>query len=336
MIDDDVAWYERVVEEDPDIGEPPSAWSVIQPLTMPVTVPEVVRRLGGDPAAVEERSGWDRLDEHSSLHLRAVGPAVVVFQAMGWEGVRDEALRWLSDGAVVHSSAWSGVNGRSTVCYAAFGRVLTRLDHIDDDEPTGDQPTALDEDRAPLRPYDGYGAQLALVERRTGIRLDLAWWEQPHPTVVIRTPIPDDPRPPGSLGATDPDLSVVFLLADEPTQRAAVGWVLDLLAGEHDLRGEAVVPAVIGALPERWPSGDALHRQAEELRFRLSREIEASPGGSPERWRRYHRMRAAEAVKAVVDGPVSRSPLDGLWSASLAFDQRWPAIRAELWHRLRR
>jgi hypothetical protein len=67
------------------------------------------------------------------------------------EGIREEVLRWLSDGAVVHSSWWGSANGRSFLCYAAFGRLLTQLQHLDDDRPAGEQPEALDEDRAALR-----------------------------------------------------------------------------------------------------------------------------------------------------------------------------------------
>ncbi|MBM0239877.1 hypothetical protein JNW88_27175 [Micromonospora sp. ATA32] len=53
---------------------------------------------------------------------------------------------------------------------------------MNDERPSGEQPTALDEDRAALRGLSGdldYPAQLALVERRTGVRLDAAWLDQP-------------------------------------------------------------------------------------------------------------------------------------------------------------
>ncbi len=337
MADEDVAWYQRLLDAQPDLVDFPWCWTVVQPLTKPVTVAEVARRLGGDPANIEELAGWDFEAPDGTVHLHQVGPAVVMCQAAGWEGVRDEALRWLSDGASVHSSWWSDPNARSFLCYAAFGLVLTRLEHLDDNQPAGEQPTALDEDRAPLRHDLGYPAQLAFVERRTGIRLDPAWLDQPHAAVVIRTPIPDDPRPPGTHGSADPDLAAMFLLADEPTQRAALRWVLDLLADEQDLRSEPAVRTVLDALAQHWPTGEDLSHQLNALRVGITEELNASPGMSPERWRHYYRLRAGEAFLATVTGSRGRSyPPDTLWYAQQAFQQRWPTIRAELWRRARR
>jgi Family of unknown function (DUF6461) len=341
MADDDVAWYRRLLEAKPELVDEVSCWTVIQPLTKPVTVAEVVRRLGGDPAEIEHRTGWDSDAPTSVVHLNQLGPAVVMAEVMDAEGIREEVLRWLSDGAVVHSSWWGSANGRSFLCYAAFGRLLTQLEHLDDDRPGGEQPEALDEDRAALRgltddPDLDYPAQLALVERRTGVRLDAAWLDQPHPTVVLRKSIPDDPRPPGSFAATDPDLAAMLLLADEPAHRAALRWVLDLLADEQDLRSEPLVSAVLDALTHDWPTSKDLGQESRAMHSRLSEEVNASPGMSPERWRRYYRMCAGQAFAATVIGPNDRlKPPDTLWYAQQAFQERWPAIRTELWRRAR-
>jgi hypothetical protein len=335
MADEDVAWYERLLDEQPDLVDYVWCWTVVQPLTKPVTVAEVAGRLGADPAGIQQRAGWDFDEPLGTVHLHQTGPAVVMCQTAGEEGVRDEALRWLSDGASVHTSWWTGPTVRSQLCYAAFGRVLTRLQYLNDDKPAGVQPTALDEDRAPLGDNLEYAAQLAFVERRTGIRLDPAWLAQPHSTVVIRTPIPADPQPPGRFGS-DPDLAAVLLLADDSTQRACLHWMLDLLAEEQDLRGEPAVRTVLDALPRHWPAGEDLSHQLELLRSRLSEDVNASPGMSPERWRHYYRMRTIEAVKAAVAGSGGRSdPPDSFWYAQQVFHERWPTIRAELWRRAR-
>jgi hypothetical protein len=336
MADEDVAWYQRLLDAQPDLIDFPWCWTVVQPVTKPVTVVEAVRRFGGDPADIEEHAGWDFKAPERTLHLHQVGPVVVVAEVGGWEGSRDEALRWLSDGALVHTSWWSEANGRSFLCYAAFGLVLTRLESLDDDDPVGKQPTALDEDRAAFGDDGGYAAQLAFVERRTGIRVDPAWLDQPHATVVVRTPIPDDPRPPGRFGLEDPDLAALFLLADEFTQRAALRWVLDMLAHEQGLRGEPAAGTVLDALSQGWPTGGDLSRQLEALRGRLWQEVNASRGGSPERWRHFYRVRAVEAFAATVIGSSDASyPTDALWCAQQAFQDRWPTVRAELWRRAR-
>jgi hypothetical protein len=126
-------------------------------------------------------------------------------------------------------------------------------------------------------------------------------------------------------------------VSDESTQRAALRWVLDLLADEQDLRGEPAAGAVLDALPQHWPTGEDLSHQLEALRGRLWQEVNASPGGSPERWRHFYRVRAAEAFAATVTGSRDRSyPTDALWCAQQAFQDRWPTIRAELWRRARR
>lgn len=291
IADEDVAWYRRLLEAKPELADI-ACWTVIQPLTMPVTVPEVVRRLGGDPSGIRERTGWDP-ESDRVVHLRQSGTAVVMVEAMDGQGVRDEVLRWLSDGAAVHSSWW-GANGRSLLCYAAFGRVLTQLQYLGDDNPAGVRPTALDEDRARLRDDLDYPSQLAFVERRTGIRLDPAWLDQPHPVVELARPIPGDPRPPGMFGMVDPDLAAMLLLAGEPVQRAALRWV------------------------------------------GLTEQVNASPGGSPERWQLLYRASASEAFAATVTRyPGLSNPLEALWHAEHALQQRWPAIRAELWRRAR-
>jgi hypothetical protein len=264
MADEDVAWCRRLIDAKPGLEEI-SCWTVIQPLTMPVTVPEMARRLGGDPAEIDDRTGWGFEEPVGMVHLQQVGPAVVTFEVTGAEGVRDEALRWLSDGAMVHSSWWCEATGHSSLCYAAFGQVLTRLEDLDDGEPTGEQPTALDEDRALLRGDLDYPAQLAFVERRTGIRLDSACLDQPHPTVVLRTPIPDDPRPPGTFGSADPDLAAMLVLAGEPTQRDAPRWMLDQLADEQDpwrARDPRCARRLAAGLAERRGPGTPVDRAA--------------------------------------------------------------------------
>jgi hypothetical protein len=337
MIDEDLEWYRQLLEANVDLLDM-ACWTVVQPLTGALTVVEVVRRLGGDPAEIEPRTGWES-DEMSLVHLTQVGPAVVMLETDGGEGTREEVLRRLSEGAAVHSSWWSDANGRGALCYAAFGRLLTRLQYVDDNRPDGAQPTALDEDRAPLRGFDGdleYPAQLALVERRTGVRLDPTWLDRPHATVVLSKRIEDDPRRPGMFAAADPDLAAVFLTADERTRRDALRWVLGMLADERDLRAEPMVTAVLDALVDGWPSGEELSRRAHTLQMQLTDAMNASPGGSPERWQRYYRLRAGEAFAATVVGAGNRpGPSEALWYAQQALQERWPNIRAELWRRAR-
>ena len=175
-----------------------------------------------------------------------------------------------------------------------------------------------------------------MVERRTGVRLDPAWLDRPHATVLLSKRIEEDPHPPGMFAAADPDLAAVFLMADERARRDALHWVLGMVADERDLRAETLVTAVLDALVDGWPSGEELSRQAYTLQMRLTDAMDASPGGSPERWQRYYRLRAAEAFAAtVVDAGNRPGPSEALWYAQQTLQERWPDIRAELWRRAR-
>lgn len=334
MVDEDVARYRRLLEARPDMLEM-LCWTVVQPLTEPVTVAEVVRRLGGNADDIGLQPVVWELQDPPPVYLDQVGSAVVIAEPASWEGVREEVLRRLSDGVAVHSVAWADANGRGSVCYAAFGRLLTQLEYLDDDHPGGEQPTALDEDRAALREHDPeLPVQLALVERRTGVGLDAGWLDRPHPAVVLRQPIPDDPRPPGLFASEDPDLACVLLMAGEPAHRAALHWVLSLLADEQDLRGEAWAAAVLDPLSHDWPTGEALRREPVAMGRRLQEEVYACPVGSPERDRLWRRSCACHAfASTVIDNPVRQRPPETLWYAQRALAPRWPPIRAELWRR---
>jgi hypothetical protein len=160
--------------------------------------------------------------------------------------------------------------------------------------------------------------------------------DQPHPTVLLRTPIPDDPRPPGLFAAEDPDLAAMLLVADEPTHRATLRWVLGLLADELDLRDEPAVGAVLDVLPHEWPTGGAPWGEVLAMRLRLQEEARTGVTGSPDGDRLRGRMFAGEAFTATVTVPYGRlGSLDALYYAQRALDERWPTIRAELWRRAR-
>ncbi|MEU8301710.1 DUF6461 domain-containing protein [Micromonospora sp. NPDC048909] len=341
MTDEDVARYRRLLDVHPEatIALVESlCWTVIQPLTKPVSVPEIARRLGADPDEIEHQTVWGDTPDWA-VHLDQVGSAVVMVERFGSEGSRDEVLRWLSDGAIVHSSWW-GINARGSFSYAAFGRLLTRLEDIDDDQPSGEQPTALDEDRAALRGLAddllSSSAQLALVERRTGIRLDAAWLDEPHPMVVLRRPIPDDPRPPGIFAPEDPDLAALLFIAGEPAHRTAVRWVLGLLADEHGLRDEPVVGAILDALTHDWPTREAAWADIRVMQLRLQEEARTGATGFPERERLTRRFFAGLAFAETVGAPDGRLGRPAtLYYAKQALGKRWPTIRAELWRRAR-
>jgi hypothetical protein len=176
-------------------GLPPAmCWTIIQSSSGPVTLEDVVGRLGGDPDQLEVL-GLDEAYEVGPndgwiIHLDQVGTSVTMFEANGFQGTRPEVLRALSVEARVHSAYWN-VNAVSRLSYAAHGDVVTAFEGVAPRWRTGSRPDALEADLTDL--YEALrtpdmsfcAGMLAVVEHRTGIRLDAGWFTRPHEAVMI-------------------------------------------------------------------------------------------------------------------------------------------------------
>jgi hypothetical protein len=243
-------------------------------------------------------------------------------------------LRRLSDGARVHSAFWN-VNAVSRFSYAVYGKVLSAFEALDlpdhkDIEPLdGD----LDDLYAAVQRHDGHwsAALLAVIERRTGVALDDDWLTRPHPVAVIPA-VPPDPRPPGFLGAADPDLDALLRLAPEPVRRSAFRWLVSRLAAAFDLTDEPAVGVVVDALKAGFPVDDLYFQALVPLGARLYEEYQKSAGEVPMRENpRWHRMQAEAAISLAVAPPDHwQDRLDAFYHASLALTERWPEARAQL------
>jgi hypothetical protein len=191
-----IEYYERFLGEHAWL-EVAMCWTVIEPVTADLDLAEVVRRLGGDPDDLSPRGPREHvavdLGRECVFFLDQVDRAVTIMEVNGYQGARPEVLRRLSDGARVHSAFWN-VNANNRLSFAAFGEVVTDLEADYPDERNGTDPDALNEDlgdliaMAPTDESDGgnwRAGMLAVVEARTGVRLDLAWPARPHPTIVL-------------------------------------------------------------------------------------------------------------------------------------------------------
>jgi hypothetical protein len=306
-------------------------WTVVEPVTAPVSVEEVIRRLGGGPETVALSVSDEVPDGSTVFHLHPAGSAVALLEVNGYQGSRPEVLRRLSDGARVHSAFWN-VNAVSRLSYAVYGKVLAAFEALQPPE-SGPLDGDLDDLLAAVLDDDGHwsAALLAVVERRTGVALDDDWLNVPHPVAVLPA-VPHDPRPPGFLGASDPDLDALLRLAPEPVRRSALRWLVSVLAANFDLTDDPAVGAVIDALKVGFPT-DGLHYEAlAPLSARLQREYQASAGDGPTpenpRWRR---MQAGAAIGLAVAPPGHwEDRLDAFHHASLALAERWPEARAQV------
>ncbi|MCW3841503.1 DUF6461 domain-containing protein [Micromonospora yasonensis] len=332
MPDDVVAYYRQFLHERPWHAEGLS-WTVIQPASEPVTEDVVLRRLRGQRVDLTEihfphvndfRPGMP--DESKVAYLTQVGPAVVMFQPSGFEGARREVLRWLSDGARVHNVDWT-INGNGGISYAVYGKVLAWVDKNDPGRRHGEQPDVLDNDLGGLREArrrwdagDLAGADfsaeaMALVERRTGVRLDVGWvdgFEEPGPAVMIGD-IPSDPTPPGRLGNQDPDLDARLRSAPEHARRAALALVARTLAGRFTFSDPEAVASTVDSIERGVPL-------APEVRTRMFRSLAT---GDAEARSAINGLYAATAPP----GRHVDEPLDLLHAATYALPDEWPRVR---------
>lgn len=332
MPDDVVAYYQQFLDDRPWYAEGLS-WTVIQPASGPVTEDLVLRRLRGTrvdlaeirlPHANDFRPGMP--DESKVAYLTQVGPAVVMCQPNGFEGARREVLRWLSAGARAKNVDWT-INGNGVIIYSVYGEVLTWVDKNDPDRRHGEQPDVLDDDLAGLRESrrrwdagDLAGADfdaeaMAVVERRTGVRLDADWvdaFEEPGPAVMIGD-IPGDPRPPGRFGRTDPDLDARLRSAPEPVRRAALALVARALAERFTFSDPEAAAATVDAVERGVPL-------APEMRARMMRSRATGDGGAGS-----SAVNGLHAATATGQGP--NEPLDLLNAATYAVPDEWPRLR---------
>ncbi|HWH01067.1 MAG TPA: DUF6461 domain-containing protein [Pilimelia sp.] len=159
MRGDLVEHYARLLDRHPWLRVA-LCWTVIEPVTAPVDCAEVVRRLGGDPGELRPRHprtpdiDVDH-DRECRYFVDQVGRVVTVLEFAG-EGSRREVLRWLSDGARVHSAFWNA-DGVSRLTYAVYGDILTSLQVNLPDERQGSDPDALNADLGVLLAATGAG-----------------------------------------------------------------------------------------------------------------------------------------------------------------------------------
>ncbi|MFG1851386.1 DUF6461 domain-containing protein [Actinomadura geliboluensis] len=186
---DQIQHYVRVLDHlsrlPPDPGASENlSWTVVRGPGM--TVHEAVRRLNGDPAALTaHRPAADDYDPDDALFLEQRGDAVVIV-SYGTATAELDALQRLSRGATLHSVFWL-INNFSRLYYLADGELITELDPLDPQNPSGNAPHALTDHLDALRtlrahpgPGPDWETAMATLESLTGERLDADWFTHPQ------------------------------------------------------------------------------------------------------------------------------------------------------------
>lgn len=343
MTDDALAHYTDLLARRSDLSEG-LCWTVVEPVDAPLTVAEVVRRLGGDPAEVAPRHWQDAFgpyDPRPFVQLTSVGAAVMVVEPNGFQCCMPDVIERLSLGARVHCAQWDA-QALSTLACAAFGHLLVRMEGLFPDQRVGLDVGALDGELGPV--YQALGsatmpftpALMAVVEARTGVRLHDAWFDSARPTVLL-PPYhyhPED-RPHGCF--FDPELEAAIRLASPEAHDALVAELLDLLADTGLLDGEPELTDARAALAAGVPRGDDRYLPLRDLANRLTGRFEAAAGLVPPpqapAWRR---ARAAAAVHhALLPPSHTPAPIHAVLDARLALGDDWLAARSRLRRHLR-
>ncbi|WP_436758319.1 hypothetical protein [Streptosporangium sp. V21-05] len=186
-----VTHYRRLIKETGWLEEG-MAWTVILPVSGRLSVREAATRLTGDsrPELGELEPGFSDV-----VSFGRSGEAMMLFEADGFSHAgHPEALERLSENARVWHVSWN-LTGRRMLSHAAQGKVLAEMLDFDPGWLHGIDPGSLREEAAILRGIGRYRPPtryktkvMAMVEQRTGARLDKLWLGQPQPALSLDRP----------------------------------------------------------------------------------------------------------------------------------------------------
>lgn len=177
--------YRSLLKEVAWMGEG-MAWTVIVPESGSLSLDEVGRRVtgGAAPRFQEYEPGYADLTA-----FRRSGTSVMLFQAEGFTPVGEQPmLGRVSSGAQVWHVQWN-ITGARRLLHAAGGEVVAEVYDFDPKEIRGTNAEALREEAALLGgTRDAFTVRaraMAIVERRTNVRLAREWLDHPQPSLEI-------------------------------------------------------------------------------------------------------------------------------------------------------
>ncbi|MEV4223007.1 DUF6461 domain-containing protein [Nonomuraea sp. NPDC049725] len=166
---------------------------------------ELVKTLGGDPAAVTPAS-WDDVEAEAVEHYgESQGGVLLAARHGDWtilveplHGAASERIERLSVQGQALTLRWTA-NLATTVGYAAHGALVALFDPMSPEAVTPESGRDWLH-RLPVTPAqwrkDWYAAALTLGETLSGVRLDEAWWAQRHLKIALHPDPPSTGLPP--------------------------------------------------------------------------------------------------------------------------------------------
>ncbi|MEV8634861.1 DUF6461 domain-containing protein [Streptosporangium sp. NPDC051023] len=198
MYEDVFQHYRSLLRSQPiELG---ACWGVLRGDPRPLTVEEVVRRLGHETDELRQHAldEWPELDG-APLHLVTAQSAVMTVEPHGARLSSPGLLESLSADARIWSVSWN-TDQQAWLTYARDGRCLATYDFLYEPSAGGDEPDVFDRYHEFLAEHvdvdeeddSGYeqtlirwwAAGMTVVELASGVRLETALLEGPLPTLL--------------------------------------------------------------------------------------------------------------------------------------------------------
>jgi hypothetical protein len=167
------------------------AWTFFRPRTGDLTATELARRVSkSDQPDLVERDFEEAYDAHAVVVEAAGDGFIVVDLGFIAHTPHPEFLAEISAGLEVWHLSWH-VAYSWRLTYALDRRILACVPYLDTAEAYGEELSAVQAELDALAaardaPWPTTEATaLAIVEQHSGVRLDLDWFEQRHPSVVL-------------------------------------------------------------------------------------------------------------------------------------------------------
>lgn len=186
------AHYGRLLQGDGNWLSEGLAWTVVLLDKGSLSPGEVaVRLLGRDEQPSLTVCDVEGANEDGVVIVEQAGRATMIVDFSGAGRTSDdEVLSRLSVGAQTWHVSWE-VTRNSRLIYAANGRVAVQVPHLDPEHALGADTSAIETELTALArtidvPWPATQAMaLAIVEARTGARLDRAWFGRSHTAVSV-------------------------------------------------------------------------------------------------------------------------------------------------------
>ncbi|GAA3846715.1 hypothetical protein GCM10022226_82930 [Sphaerisporangium flaviroseum] len=198
MLSELINFYQRIAANDlpGDI-----CWIVVQPLSGVLSVNEAVTRIGGRPENLRNMTTLDAysISPGDTLSFEETETSVSILQIGGFVGMFPEMIEPLSRGARAWVVYWE-VNANFSMLHWVDGSCVGGWDPYAPRKgwATGLGPMAqyadfflqydiYDDDQDPNY---GEAVTLAVIEAESGVRLDRAWIDREHPTLLVTQSLP--------------------------------------------------------------------------------------------------------------------------------------------------